>query len=109
MFGGVGYKGGWNPARYHDPNEIAVRDPGSPTIKAVNQPAALFMIETIRKHPGEVVLWCGGPLTNVAIALAIDPELPSLVKELVLMGAGFNADRGGNHRLNGRREFNWWW
>ena len=25
------------------------------------------------------------------------------------MGAGFNVDRGGNHRINGRREFNWWW
>ena len=25
------------------------------------------------------------------------------------MGAGFNVDQGGNHRINGRREFNWWW
>ena len=25
------------------------------------------------------------------------------------MGAGFNVDKGGNHRINGRREFNWWW
>ena len=56
-----------------------------------------------------MILWCGGPLTNVALALSLDPELPQLVKELVLMGAGFNVDKGGNHRINGRREFNWWW
>jgi inosine-uridine nucleoside N-ribohydrolase len=109
MFGVFGYKGAWNPARYHSPDEVPVLAPGLPTIKAVDQHAANFMIETIRKHPGEVVLWCGGPLTNVALALALDPELPQLVKELVLMGAGFNVDKGGNHRGNGRREFNWWW
>ncbi len=109
MYGEFGYKGAWNPARYHSPDEVPVLAPGSPTIKATPQHAVNFMIETIRKHPGEVILWCGGPFTNVALALQLDPELPQLVKELVVMGAGFNVDKGGNHRINGRREFNWWW
>jgi inosine-uridine nucleoside N-ribohydrolase len=108
-FGVFGYKGAWNPQRYHDPDVVPELPIGRPTTKAIDKHAALFLIETIRKHPGEVVLWCGGPLTNVALALALDPELPSLTKELVLMGAGFNVDKGGNHRVNGRREFNWWW
>jgi inosine-uridine nucleoside N-ribohydrolase len=108
-YGEFGYKGAWNPARYHDPDEVPVLPPGSPTIKAVPQHAVNFMIETIRKYPGEVILWCGGPLTNVALALQLEPDLPKLVKELVIMGAGFNVDKGGNHRINGRREFNWWW
>lgn len=109
MYGVFGYKGAWNTARYHDPDVIPDLPIGKPTIKAIDKHAALFLIETIRKHPGEVILWCGGPLTNVALALALDPELPSLTKELVIMGAGFNVDKGGNHRVNGRREFNWWW
>ena len=76
-----------------------------------NRPAwrAVPMIETIRKHPNEVTLWVGGPFTTVALALRLDPEIASLAKEMVLMGAGFNVDKGGNHRINGRREFNWWW
>jgi purine nucleosidase len=108
-FGEFGYKGAWNAARYHDPDEVPVLAPGSPTIQAVKQHAVNFMIEAIRKYPGEVILWCGGPLTNVALALQLEPDLPKLVKELVLMGGGFNVDKGGNHRGNGRREFNWWW
>ena len=56
-----------------------------------------------------VTLWVGGPFTTVALALGLDPEIATLAKELVLMGAGFNVDQGGNHRINGRREFNWWW
>jgi purine nucleosidase len=109
QYGVFGYKGAWNPARYHSPDEVPVLAPGSPTIQAVKQHAALLLIETIHKYPGEVTIWCGGPLTNVALALALDPELPQLAKELVLMGGGFNVDKGGNHRINGRREFNWWW
>jgi inosine-uridine nucleoside N-ribohydrolase len=109
MYGVFGYKGAWNAARYHDPDVVPELPIGKPTINAIDKHAALFLIEMIRKPPGEVILWAGGPLTNIALALALDPELPKLTKELVLMGAGFNVDKGGNHRVNGRREFNWWW
>lgn len=70
---------------------------------------AQLLINAIRVNPGEVTVWVGGPLTTVALALGLDPQIASLAKELVLMGAGFNVDKGGNHRINGRREFNWWW
>jgi inosine-uridine nucleoside N-ribohydrolase len=82
---------------------------GATTLKPIDKHGALFLIETIRKHPNEVTLWVGGPFTTVALALRLDPGIAALTKELVLMGAGFNVDRGGNHRINGRREFNWWW
>ncbi|MFH1573278.1 MAG: nucleoside hydrolase [Acidobacteriota bacterium] len=108
-YGEFAYKGAWNPRRYHDPDEVPPLPPGMPGIKPVSQHGVNLMIETLRKYPGEVILWCGGPLTNVAMALRLDPELPRIAKELVLMGAGFNVDKGGNHRINGRREFNWWW
>ena len=34
MYGEFGYKGAWNAARYHNPDEVPVLPPGSPTIKA---------------------------------------------------------------------------
>lgn len=51
-----------------------------------------FIRDTVRKNPGEVTLLAIGPLTNVAIAFATDPELPCLLKQMVLMcGRFFNA------------------
>ncbi|MDB5044825.1 MAG: rihB [Deinococcus sp.] len=48
--------------------------------------AALFMIEAIRAQPGEVTLIATGPLTNVALAFRLAPDLPALVREVVWMG-----------------------
>jgi purine nucleosidase len=109
QYGEFSYKGAWNPGRYHEPDHVPTPPTGATTLKPIDKHGALFLIETIRKHPNEVTLWVGGPFTTVALALRLDPGIAALAKELVLMGAGFNVDRGGNHRINGRREFNWWW
>ena len=41
--------------------------------------AARFIIEQVHAHPGQVTLLCIGALTNIAIALRLDPELPKLI------------------------------
>lgn len=109
QFGEFSYKGAWNARRYHGPDEVPAPPTGVTSLKPIDLHGALFMIQQIRKYPNEVTLWVGGPFTTVALALGLDPEIATLAKELVLMGAGFNVDQGGNHRINGRREFNWWW
>jgi purine nucleosidase len=48
-----------------------------------------FLRHTIHAHPGEVVLLCIGPLTNIALLFSVDPEIPALLKELVLMCGTF--------------------
>jgi len=109
QFGEFGYKGAWNSSRYRDPTDVPTPAAGATTLKPVQMHGAMLLIEAIRKYPNEVTVWVGGPLTTVALALRLDPQIAHLAKELVLMGAGFNVDKGGNHRINGRREFNWWW
>jgi len=44
-----------------------------------------FMRKTIRSNPGEVTLLAIGPLTNIALLFAVDPEIPLLLKRLVVM------------------------
>lgn len=45
----------------------------------------------IRAHPGEVVLLAIGPFTNVGVLFALDPELPALLRGLMLMGGVFTG------------------
>lgn len=53
--------------------------------------AVEFLRQTIRAHPGEVSLLAIGPLTNVALLFAVDPETPALLKSLVMMCGAFTS------------------
>ncbi len=50
-----------------------------------------FLRRTIRAHPGEITLLAVGPMTNLALLFRTDPEVPRLLKELVLMCGKFGA------------------
>ncbi len=57
-----------------------------PKGRAVDKPAAQFIVETVMANPGQITLVPIGPLTNVAQALALEPCLVENVAEVVLMG-----------------------
>ncbi|KAJ6103437.1 hypothetical protein N7486_005864 [Penicillium sp. IBT 16267x] len=48
--------------------------------------AANFMAEMVHKYPGQVSIYSAGALTNVALAVRMDPAFASLAKDLVIMG-----------------------
>jgi purine nucleosidase len=51
--------------------------------------AATAIIDLVMANPGEISLIALGPLTNVAVALALEPALSSAIKEIVVMGGAF--------------------
>ena len=55
-----------------------------------------FLRETIRARPGEITLLATGPFTNLGVLFALDPEIPTLLKQLVVMG-GVYFGRGYDH------------
>lgn len=63
-------------------------DVGFPEPQAAveDESAALALLRMTRERPGELTLVALAPLTNVALALRLDPTLPDRVKRLVVMG-----------------------
>ncbi|MDR3551505.1 MAG: nucleoside hydrolase [Clostridia bacterium] len=57
--------------------------------------AVEFLRKTIRRHPGEITLLAIGPMTNIALLFSVDPEIPSLLKQLVLMCGVFTNRLAG--------------
>ena len=80
------------------PDDIPVRAPREGH-------AVLALTELVRARPGEITLVAVGPLTNVALALALDPTFASGLRELVIMGGVF-AGTTGVGSMPG--EFNVW-
>jgi purine nucleosidase len=73
-----------------------------PKRKAKNEVAALALVRLTMEHPGATVVALG-PLTNLALALRLDPALPSRIGRLVVMGGAVN---GHGNTLSTPAEFN---
>lgn len=52
----------------------------------IGQTAAEFIVEQVNAAPGEITLIPVGPFTNIADALALDPDLPRKLESILLMG-----------------------
>src|SRR6266446_10862498 len=107
--GSVAWLGAWTPRVYHAPRELGGMPEGKPTTKAADEDAAHFLARMVRKYPHEVTIYEGGPMTNLALAISIDPEFPRLAKELVFMGGGLSPRTDNPEFVNNpRHEFNFW-
>jgi purine nucleosidase len=109
QFGSVPWLGAWTPRFYHPANELGPMPEGIPTTKPVDDDAAHFLLRMVHKYPGQITIYEGGPMTNLALAISIDPEFASLAKELVYMGASFNPRTDDPEFANTpTHEFNLW-
>jgi purine nucleosidase len=77
------------------------RQPSARTIEPKH--AALALIDLANAHPGELTLVALGPLTNLALALRLDPALPSKFKAFTWMGGSI---RGQGNTPNITAEWN---
>jgi inosine-uridine nucleoside N-ribohydrolase len=117
IYGKVSYKGAWNRKPigdgirgvYHGPYEVPKLVEGNPTTKPSEEDAAHFIIRMVHKYPNEVTIYAGGPLTDIAQAISIDPQVPDLAQELVVMGGSIAPVVPDDWAPENRREFNFWW
>lgn len=69
-------------------------------IKPIAQPAADFIIEQLKKYPGEVIVFSVGPVTNMRDVIEKDPQALKLAKRVIAMFGSFHIGYNGSPTIN---------
>lgn len=113
QFGTLPWKGAWgglgSMEKTPDTQPAVADTPdGKPSLQPQGVPAALFMIQQVHAHPHQVTIIEAGPMTNLALAIRLDPSFASTAKQLIFMGGYLdlsmmsvtgNADNGSDFNL----------
>jgi inosine-uridine nucleoside N-ribohydrolase len=97
--GGDGWLGEWGPRAVPRGSVREIPGVPPPSTKAHPDHAALLLIEMARKYAGELVLFTAGPLTNIALAVSIAPDIVDKIAAVYTMASAINV----------RSKFNFWW
>jgi purine nucleosidase len=93
----------------HGPYDIPPMPEGRPALKPIDEDAVHFLVRQIHTHPHQVTIYAAGPLTNIALAISIDPEFAALTQGIVLMGGSLNPQTDDpEFAASPRHEFNFW-
>ena len=130
LYGKLFYKGAWmdekwpdgtiqSQPNYHAHDVVPPLPEGMPHTKPSTEIAATFMIRKVHEFPGQVTILATGPMTNVALAISLDPTFAETAKEIVYMGGSLNphqvlpsksAEQFAREYINSPRlEFNFRW
>jgi purine nucleosidase/pyrimidine-specific ribonucleoside hydrolase len=74
-------------------NHAAFADPPDARDEVGEQDAVDLIIRTVERYPGEVILACIAPLTNIACALRKRPDLAGKIKAIAMMGGELTLNR----------------
>lgn len=84
------------PDFVHGSNGLGDIEITEPRLQAESLSGAQGIVDLVTKHPNEMSIVAVGRMSNLALALELCPQLPTLVKEVIVMGGafGFNGHRG---------------
>jgi inosine-uridine nucleoside N-ribohydrolase len=109
QYGHIPWLGAWTPKYFHPHDQLGEMPEGKPTTKPADEDAAHFLIRMAHKFPNQITIYEGGPFTNLALAISLDPEFAGLAKELVFMGGSLNPRTDDPEFANTpTHEFNLW-
>jgi purine nucleosidase len=108
-YGKMAYAGAWDERWWHEPFVVPPLQEGQPSSKPSDEDAAHFLVRMVHKYPHEVTIYEGAPMTNLALAISLDPQFAVLAQELVFMGGSLNPQTSDPEFANNpRHEFNFW-
>jgi inosine-uridine nucleoside N-ribohydrolase len=91
------------------PWEVPPLVEGPPHTAPIVEDAAHFLIRQVHAHPHEVTVYAAGPLTNIAVAISIDPHFAELARGLIVMGGSLDPQTDDlEFATSPRHEFNFW-
>ncbi|KAM6586171.1 hypothetical protein CsatB_013173 [Cannabis sativa] len=67
-----------------------------PKGKPIQQSAAAFLVQQANLHPGKLTVVALGPLTNIALAIQLDPAFAQNVGRIVVLGGAFAVNGNVN-------------
>ena len=116
LYGSFSWYGAWGDVAdqtaneaYHAAEVIPPMTEGVPMSAPLNEDAAHFILREVHAHPHEVTIYAAGPLTNIALAISLDPHLSELTKGIVIMGGSLSPQTADpEFALHPRHEFNFW-
>ena len=80
------------PTFVHGDDGLGNINPSNPEATPSPGSAALFIVQTILANPHEITLVAVGRMTNLALALRLEPAIATLVKEVVIMGGALGSN-----------------
>jgi inosine-uridine nucleoside N-ribohydrolase len=110
LYGKNVYKGAWNDRTAKDGYALIppMRE-GTPVTKPAEEDAAHFMVRMVHTYPHRVTIYGAGPMTNIALAIKLDPQFAELAQELVVMGGSIAPQTEKPEWADDpRHEFNFW-
>jgi purine nucleosidase len=116
LYGSFSWYGAWgdigaNTSRqpYYGPYIVPKLTEGEPSTKPLAEDAAHFLIRQVHAYPHDVTIYAAGPLTNIALAISIDPHFAELTQGIVIMGGSVSPHTSDPEFANNpRHEFNFW-
>lgn len=80
------------PTFVHGEDGLGNIEPAAPAARAASIDAARFIVDTVSASPGEISLVAVGRLTNLALALRLDPGIAERVKQVIVMGGALGSN-----------------
>jgi len=119
LVGKVAWLGAWGEREALEPGKTPADTPGpwdpqkliegAPHTQPIPEDAVHFLIREVHAHPHLVTIYAAGPLTNIALAIAIDPHFAELTQGLVVMGGSLDPQTDDpEFTASPRHEFNFW-
>ena len=93
---------------YHGPDALGGLELAEGRLRKESRGAEELLFDFVASAPGQHIIVATGPLTNIARAFQIHEDMPSMLKELIIMGGAFRLTRFGTGNQTPCAEFNIW-